>query len=60
MLQGNVVKIFNSTQTFKNVFDLTICINIKNRLNYMCLQRVPEKYIMGAALDRAAVYNKQL
>jgi hypothetical protein len=34
---------------------LTIWINIKNRLNYTCLRRAPEKYITGAALDRAAV-----
>jgi hypothetical protein len=33
MLQGNFVKIFNSTQTLKNVFCLKIWININNRLN---------------------------
>jgi hypothetical protein len=61
MRQRNFVKIFNSTQTFKIVSCLTIWINIKNRLNYMCLRRAPEKYTagamasMGAALDRAAV-----
>jgi hypothetical protein len=55
MLQGNFVKIFNSTQMFKNVSCLTVLINIKNLLNYMCLRRAPEKYITGAALDRAAL-----
>jgi hypothetical protein len=34
MLQGNFVKIFNSTQTFKNVFCLKIWININNRLKW--------------------------
>jgi hypothetical protein len=41
MLQGNFVKIFNSIETFENVSCLTIGINIKNRLNYMCLRRAP-------------------
>jgi hypothetical protein len=35
---------------------LTIWINIKNRLNCMCLRMAPEKYITGAALDRAAAH----
>jgi hypothetical protein len=35
---------------------LAICINIKNRLNFMCSWRAPEKYVTGAALDRAANY----
>jgi hypothetical protein len=45
-----------TTTTFKNVSCLTIWININNWLNYMCLRRVPEKYIMGAALNMAAIW----
>jgi hypothetical protein len=55
MLQGNFVKIFNSTQTFKNVFCRKIGINFNNELKIMCLRRAPEKYIAGAASDRAAL-----
>jgi hypothetical protein len=60
MLQGNFVKLFNSTQTFKNVFCLKIQININNRLKIMCLRRAPEKYIAGAALDRAVLLNRYM
>jgi hypothetical protein len=60
MLQGNLVKIFNSTQTFKNVSCLTVWINIKNRLNEMCLRRAPEKCITVAALDRADLHSPVL
>jgi hypothetical protein len=34
---------------------LIIWINVINRLDYMCLRRAPEKYITGAALDRAVL-----
>jgi hypothetical protein len=57
MLQRNFVKIFNSTQTFENISCLTIRLDIKNRLSYMCLRRAPEKYITGAALDRAVLHS---
>jgi hypothetical protein len=58
MLEGNFVKIFNSTQTFKNVFvlkfELILIIGSNNVLTEGA-RKVP--YIAGAALDRAGVNN---
>jgi hypothetical protein len=50
------VKIFNSTHTFKNVFVLKFEL-ILIMAQIMWLRRAPEKYIAGAALDRASLDN---
>jgi hypothetical protein len=58
MLQGNFVKIFNSTQTLKNFFVLKFELMLIIGWNNV-RWGAPEKYIAGAALDRAGLDSRQ-
>jgi hypothetical protein len=58
MLQGNFVKIFNSTEIFKKFFVLKFELILIIGSNNVLTEGARKEYIAGAALDRAGLDNR--